>query len=187
MQIIKQVLYHDFSTLNVITHQEQYFCCVTLYYVVSDVVHEARPQASLFHIIQPVLILQSCVVKLLVLGSCKIPKPTYDELMEEPMDKTVTTSVAVSKCVVVLNFYRNSFSNLLSLCTQSNMGKSQHKFWFTEHIQKNATCDYKSIPQPGPDSGESSEGHKCSEITQTDTRHIMSCFTALHLKHSGSK
>lgn len=146
MQIIKQVLYHDFSTLNTITHQEQYFCCMTLYYAVSDAVHEARPQASLFHVIWPVLILQSCVVEILEPGSCKIPKPNYDELMEEPMDKTVTTSVAASKRVVVLNFYSNSFSNLLSLCTQSNRGKPQRTFWFTEHIKRNATCGYKSIP-----------------------------------------
>lgn len=43
------------------------------------------------------LVLQSYVVKLSVLGSCKFSKPTYYELMEEPMDKTVTPSVAVSK------------------------------------------------------------------------------------------
>jgi len=72
MQIIKQVLYHDFSTLHAITHQEQYFCCVTLYYVVSYAAHEGRPQPSLFHIIWHVLVLQSSAVKLL-------------EFMEEPM------------------------------------------------------------------------------------------------------
>lgn len=51
MQIIKEILYHDFSTPNAITHQEQYFCCVTLYDVVGHVVHEVRPQSSLFHVI----------------------------------------------------------------------------------------------------------------------------------------
>lgn len=82
MQIIKQVLYHDFSTLNAITHQERYFCCVTVYYAVSDAVHEVRPQPRLFHIIWHVLILQACVVKLLELGSCKFPNPTYDDVIE---------------------------------------------------------------------------------------------------------
>lgn len=84
MQIIKEVLYHDFSTLNAVTHQEQHLCGVTLHYVGSDAVHEVRPQPSLFHMIWHVLMWWSCVVQLLELGSCKFPNPTYEEFVEEP-------------------------------------------------------------------------------------------------------
>lgn len=56
MQILKQVLYHDFSTLNTITCQEQCFCCVTPYYTVSDAVHAIRTQPILLHVIWHVLI-----------------------------------------------------------------------------------------------------------------------------------
>lgn len=80
MQIIKQVLYHDFSTLNAITHQEQYSCWVTRYYVVSDAVHEVRPQPRLFHIMWHGLILQPCMVKRLEPG--KFPNPTFDKFRE---------------------------------------------------------------------------------------------------------
>lgn len=91
MQIVKQVLYHDFSTLNSITHQEQCFCCVTPYYVWSDAVHAVRTQPSLFHVIWHGIILQFCVAKLLEVGSCVFPNHTYDKFMEEPIGQNSDT------------------------------------------------------------------------------------------------